>query len=381
MRKNVVNLVIFGILLFPVILWLLWLIKPSVKSNILILDKTALTKEGLEHRAFDWVLAHRKYFKPDGSFYSAEKDYIGFFPGENDQFVIKDLSGWSSGQIDSLSAKLDLAYFTETYGIYKNEWYQIKDRTDYSELLYGGLAKNDVLLMRKMMEKKKLILAEFNLFATPTTASVRNEAEKLFGLKWSGWTGRYYEQLDTTKNPDLPKWIIKLYKRQHQNQWPFTNPGIVFVHSSDTIAILEKGTSLTFGVPVVRSFKYGVEKYDLPKEISYPYWFDITLSTDTANKVISYYELFTNQKGDSILHHHNIPKIFPAAFEHLRDSPFYYFCGDFTDSPMHRTLAEIAGIQYIKMFVMNDSDLSDRTPFFWRYYLPMTSKILDDYFK
>jgi hypothetical protein len=187
--------------------------------------------------------------------------------------------------------------------------------------------------------------------------------------------------LDTTKNPDLPKWIIRLYKRQHQNQWSFTNPGIVLVHSSDTIAILEKGTSLTFGVPVVKSFQYGVEKYNLPKEISYPYWFDITLSSDTANKVISYYELFPNQKGDSILHRHHIPKIFPATFEHINDSPFYYFCGDFSDSPIHNTWVEITGIQYIKMFVMNDLDLNDRTPFFWRYYLPMTSKILDDYFK
>lgn len=345
------------------------------------MDKTVLTTYVPEHRAFDWVLSHQKYLKPDGDFYSPQRDYFGFFPLKNDSFRINDLSKLTERQIDSLSNSFDMTYFTDTYGIYYNDWYYKRDQTEHSEKVYGGLDKNDVLFLKKMKEKKKLILAEFNFFAAPTSATERIEAENLLGLKWSGWTGRYFEQLDTLKNPELPKWVVRLYKEQHQNKWPFTKPGIVFVHSDETIAILEKKTDLKHEVPHVKSFNYGVKKFNIPKEIRYPYWFDITLSTDTNNRVLSYFELFTNERGDSILQHHNIPKIFPAVFENIKESPYYYFCGDFTDSPIHKTFDKLIGIQYFKMFVLNEYDLNDRTPFFWRYYLPMTTKILDDYFR
>jgi hypothetical protein len=381
MRKKLINIALFGFLLLPLILWLLWIIKPSHKANIIVMDKTVLTKYALEHRAFDWVLDHRKYLKPNGDFYSPQRDYLGFFPLDNGRFLINDLSKLTEKQLDSLSTCSDMTYFTDTYGVYDNEWYEKKDLAEHSEKVYGGLDKNDVLYLKKMKEKKKLILAEFNFFATPTSNTERAEAEHLLGLKWSGWTGRYFEQLDTLKNPELPKWVVRLYKEQHRDKWPFTKPGIVFIHSDETIAILEKETNLKFEVPLVKSFSYGVEKFSIPKEIRYPYWFEITLSTDTNNRVISYYELSPNETGDSILHHHNIPPIFPAAFENTGASPYYYFCGDFTDVPIHKTFDKIIGMEYLKMFVLNESDLNDRTPFFWRYYLPMTSKILDNYFE
>jgi hypothetical protein len=381
MRKILINTVLFGFLLLPLILWLFWIIKPSFNAKILLVDKTVLTSYALEHRAFDWVLTHRKYVKPDGNFYSPQDDYFGFFPMKDEKFVLKDLSGLSEEQVENLSTSFDMTYFTDTDGIYYNEWFRQKDLTEHSEKVYGGLDKNDVLFLRKMKEKKKLILAEFNLFATPTSVTERTETEILLGLKWSGWTGRYFEQLDTVQNSTLPKWVVRLYKDQHRNKWPFTKSGIVFVHANETIVILENETDITHEVPLVRSFNYGVEKFNIPEEIRYPYWFDITLSTDTNNRVISYYQLFPNLRGDSILKHHDIPRIFPAAFENIKDSHHYYFCGDFSDSPIHKTTPKMMGIEYLKMFVLNDYDLNDRTPFFWRYYLPMTAKILDNYFK
>ena len=380
MKRKLINIVLLGFILLPLILWLFWVIKPSHSANILIVDKTVLTKYGLEHRMFDWVLHHRKYFKPNGDSYSP-RDYLGFYPLENDSFLINDLSKLTEKQIDSLSNCTDMVYFTDTYGIFTNEWYRKKDVSEHSEKVYGGLDENDVLFLKKMKEKKKLIMAEFNFFATPTSTTERVEAENILGLKWSGWAGRYFEQLDTLKNTELPKWIVRLYKNQHHNKWPFTKPGIVFVHSNETIAILESVTDIKREVPIVKSFNYGVEKFNLPKQIRYPYWFDITLSTDTNNRVLSYYELFPNEHGDSILHHYNIPKIFPAAFENIAASPYYYFCGDFTDVPIHRTFDEIIGMEYFKMIVINEYDLNDRTPFFWMYYLPLTTKILDTYLK
>ena len=381
MRKTIINIIIFGFIFLPLILWLLWVLKPSYKANILIMDKTVLTNLGLEHRGFDWVLSHQKYRKPDGNTYTPHSDYLGFFPLKNDSFLIHDLSKLTEKQIDSMSSSLDMTYYTDTYGIYYNEWYRKNNQTEHSEKVYGGLDKNDVLLLTKLKEKKKLIMAEFNFFATPTSGTERIVTERLLGLRWSGWTGRYFDQLDTIINPELPKWVVRLYKEQHLNKWPFTKSGIVFVHTNETIAILEKDTDLNSEVPHVKSFPYSTRKFGIPKEIDYPYWFDITLSTDTSTRVLSYYEIFPNVRGDSILHHHSIPKIFPAAFENIKDSPYYYFCGDFTDTPLHNTTDKMRGVEYLKMFVLNEDDLNDRTPFYWRYYLPLTSIILDNYFK
>ncbi|HEY3389459.1 MAG TPA: hypothetical protein VGK38_07820, partial [Prolixibacteraceae bacterium] len=104
MKKILLNTVLYGFLLLPLILWFLWVFKPSYKANILIIDKTVLTKDGLEHKPFDWVLHHRKYFKPDGKSYTAQSDYLGFFPLKNDSFLIKDLSKFTEKQIDSISS-------------------------------------------------------------------------------------------------------------------------------------------------------------------------------------------------------------------------------------------------------------------------------------
>ena len=380
MRKKIANTIIFSFVFLPLILFLLWVFQPVQKTNILIMDKTVLTNEGLEHRGFDWILSHKKYFKTSRIPYAPSTDYLGFFPLKHDSFLIKDLYKLSEKQIDSLSDAVDMTYYTDTYGIYYNEWYRKRDQTEHSEKVYGGLDKKDVLFLTKMKEKKKLIIAEFNFFATPTSGSDRVKAELLLGLRWSGWTGRYFEQLDTLKNPELPRWVVRLYKEQHHNKWPFTRPGIVFVHTNETIAILESKTNLKKDVPAVNTFKYGMNKFGVPKKLDYPYWFDITLATDTTNRVISYYELFPNATGDSILNHHNIPKIFPATFENTKVSPFYYFCGDFVDSPIYKTNHRAYGIQYFKLFLLNPNDPSDRTLFFWRYYLPVMDKILHDFY-
>lgn len=381
MKKLIINSVLYGFLLVPVVLWLVWFVKPAHKADIIIVDKSVLTIDGVKHRAFNWILTHRKYKKPDGKFYSVSSDYLGFFPLANEQFEIKDLSRFSEYQLDSLAIGTEMIFFADTYGVYKQEWYK-RDlgEDENSKKLYGGLDTSDVSFIKKMIERKKLVMAQFNFFATPTSGAVRAEAENLLNLRWSGWSGRYYGQLDTLENPELPKWIVSLYKKQHNNNWPFTKSGIVFIHSDETIEILEEDTDLEYEVPVVKSFDYTVSKYSVARKVNYSNWFDIVLSSNTGNRVLSYYEIQTNSRGDSILQSQNIPKIFPAAFEN-EENNYYYFCGDFMDSPVYDTPNRISGIQYFKLFVLNEDDKTDKSPFFWKYTLPLTSKILNNHLR
>ena len=59
--------------------------------NVLILDKTVLNKECNEHRSFNWLLTHEKYFRMDGEPYAVSQNYLGFFPLENYRFFVRDL--------------------------------------------------------------------------------------------------------------------------------------------------------------------------------------------------------------------------------------------------------------------------------------------------
>jgi len=380
-KKLIISIVISAFILLPFLLWLSWMLTPCKQLNIFIMDKSVTAKECFEHSAFGWILTHNKYVKPDGEVYSVQKDYFGFFPSEKQKYSICDLSGYTGTQLDSLSNLYQVAYYTDTYGVYDDEWYGQKNGTRYSQKLYGGLDMNDYLFLKKMREKKKLIIAEFNFFAKPTSVEVREKTEKLFGLKWAGWTGRYFKLLDTIKNPELPCWVVRLYKEQHNGKWPFKKSGIVFVNDDETVAILENETHLKKEAPSVKSNEYAVNKFGVPEEISYFYWFDITLSTDTDNKAISFYEIASNAKGDSVLHHFNIPKIFPAVFENTKDSPFYYFCGDYTDFPVENTFAKFNGIEFFKLFMPDKYNKNNRELFSRKYYLPMTEKILRDYDK
>ena len=379
-KKIIVNILIFAFLIFPLSMWIFWIVSPRKHLNVLIMDKTVLTKECREHRSLNWILSHNKYVKTNQELYSITEDYFGFFPLANKKYSIKDLSFYNEKQIDSLSNIYNAAYYTDTYGIYSNEWYSDTLLTEHSEKIYGGLEDNDFDFLKKMKEKKKLIIGEFNFFATPTSHLIRTKIENLFHLKWTGWTGRYFYSLDTLVNRELPQWVVKHYKKQHNNKWNFKSSGIVFVNDDETIAVLENKNDLEYEVPIVKTFPYGVKKFGVPRQINYPYWFEITLSTDTTNKTISYFEIKPNRIGDSIMQHHNIPKIFPATIEHQKDYPFYYFCADFCDVKIDTKFQKFKWINYFELFVINENDVDDRTQFFWRYYYPLTSKVLNNYY-
>jgi len=380
-RKIFLNILISGFLLVPFFMWIFWILTPSKSINILIIDKTVLTKDCREHKGFNWILTQNKYVNSSGNFYNTTSDYFGFFPSENKKYKVNDFSTFSDKQIDSICNLYQMLYYTDTYGIYKNSWYLDTLQNEHSEKIYGGLDEGDYLLLKQMKAKKKLILAEFNFIAAPTREDIRTKTENLLNIKWSGWTGKYFSSLDTLDNPELPKWVIKLYKAQHEGKWDFTHSGIVFVNNDGTIAILENKTHLQTEVPTVSTTEYGCVKFDVPEVIGYPYWFDIISSTDSKNKIVSTYKLGTNPKGDSILNHYHIPKEFPAVVERKDDYRFYYFCGDFCDAPVSNRFLRFKGIRLFELFILNKNDLNNRLNFYWRFYYPMVTKILSDYYE
>jgi hypothetical protein len=382
-KKRGLLVLLLLVVLLPVWMWLAWWLTPGKRMVVAIIDKTVLTPQAQEHISLDWILRQGKFTKNKKDLYQPDHDYFGFFPGLNDQFKLKGLERFSSEQLKTLSNDADLVYFTDTYGIYKNEWYKKTATTERSGLLYGGMSQEDIGLLEDMKARHKLMIAEFNSIGSPTPAPIRNHFETLFGMHWTGWTARYFSSFDTAINKELPHWLVNGYKLQHAGQWPFHHDGVAFVNNNnEQVVILEAATHLTDPVPYIESTETGQRVLDLPKEEKYPFWFDVIDPTTTQNEIAANFVIRTNAAGTAELSRNHIPARFPAVlFHHGKDYRFYYFSGDFCDNPISLRTSYFKGISFFKWLFYDNSDPNQRVGFFWNFYRPMMNSIFDDYYR
>ncbi|HEV7350625.1 hypothetical protein [Telluribacter sp.] len=378
MKKiSTVRLVFYLLLSLPIWLWLAWFFTPKRKLVAAIVDKTVLTSDAQEHSSLTWILRHHRYSKTKSKLYSIG-DYFGFFPQDKQLYKIKGLERFSNEQLEQLSQDSDLTYYTDTYGIYKQEWFEGKNQSERSGILYGGMSEQDVFFLRTMKKNKKLIMLEFNAINSPTSTTIRNRFELEFGMHWTGWIGRYFTSLDST-NTELPRWLVRNYVKQ-QGRWSFKKSGIAFVKDTDQIVVLESGTHLTEEIPELVASQLGREYYGLPARSPYSYWFDILLFNPRLNQSVADYEIKPNSKGKSELTRYGIPTRFPAILRHKgADYEFYYFAGDYSDNPVKLYSASFKWIDKVVPLFMHSATLSDRNEFFWKVYQPMMARILDDY--
>ena len=366
-------IVLSSSLLVVLVAFLVWLFKPSHTLEVFILDKTVPTQERREHQSFHWVLNQEKYVKQDGNRYDLKKDYYGFFPikPEKQQFDFRSLS---LRDVETISDRVDMAYYTDTYGVYYNDWYT-ENGPDVSgdQKVYGGLNQNDYLLLKALMEKGKTILTEFVLLDKSASGLVRKKTEDLLHLQWEGWIGKHFESL---KPDSCPAWIVKLYKSQNQGQWPFTSPGVVLIHKYGKVVVLEDQKHLSGDMPVIYTKPQLTRQYNLPDTIPYSNWFDI-IQTDSVGKVLADFQLQTTPEGDSLLANFRLKADFPAIIHHAADYQFYYFAGDFSQNNIRTTTSYFEGAGLVD-FLFHAKDQNSSTYFFYRYYRPLIRGILKE---
>jgi hypothetical protein len=379
-KKLLIPIILIGLIVLVLFgSWLTWFFKPEKTLDVYILDKTVPNMERTEHKAFNWILNHNKYLKSNGDLYNKNEDYYGFFPlnSKSQEFDFKSVR---IHEIEDIASEYDMLYYTDTYGVYYNEWYKKgSDEVKHTQKVYGGLNQNDYLLLKEMKKLNKLIITEFNLYNAPTNGLIREKVETMFGLKWSGWTGKYFPSLSASEDSYFPKWIVNLYKEQNNNEWPFTKAGIVLVHKFGTIAVLEMGTHLTEEIPQIIAKQDAIDRFGVPEQTYYSHWFDITFSKE-QNDVLANFKLNVNSQGDSILRNYNIKPIFPAVIEHIGDYQFYYFGGDFAESNIADKTAFFEGYHNI-MSKLTKDNYKNTNKFFWKFYVPMLTNILDDYYE
>ncbi len=381
-RRKIFLILLITVLLLPLWMWLAWVFTPKKKMVVAIVDKTVMTKTGQEHISFTWILNHERYTKNNKELYKTSNDYFGFFPQEGEKFRLKGLERFSPALLEKLSNDADMVYFTDTYGVYSNEWYTKKNISERSGIVYGGMSEQDIALLNNMKSKRKLIITEFNTIGSPTKPEIRASFENMFALKWTGWTGRYFSLLDTALNTELPKWLVNNYKNQHAGQWPFRNAGIAFVNDVDQVVVIEEKTHLTDAMTYIQSNDYGQKKLGLPEQIKYPFWFDIMQPDAAVNNTIAEFTLAVNTTGAAELTKNNIPSHFPAITMHKgSDYQFYYFSGDFCDNPVSLGTSYFKGIRLFRSYFYKNDKPGERASFFWNFYQPLMASILNDYYR
>ncbi|MBG9376221.1 hypothetical protein I5907_08240 [Panacibacter sp. DH6] len=381
MNRNIKRVLAGAVLLTPLWMYMAWLCTPKKQLVAAIIDKTVLTSKGQEHASFSWVLNHEKYTKNKTSLYDVSSDYFGFFPGKDEQYKLKGLERFSTNDLEKLSNDADLVYVTDAYGIYRNEWYKENRKTERSGIVYGGMSTEDMHYLEMMKAKHKLILTEFNCIGSPTNDHIRARFEENFGLRWTGWTGRYFNSLDTLENPELPRWIIRDYQRDHNNQWNFKKAGIVFVNTTDEVVILETKNHLNDALPKIITNAAGTAHFNLPQTMPYPFWFDVTMADTAVNTVIANFSIDVNEAGKKSLTEKGIPCSFPAVQYHRQnDYTFFYFSADFSDNPVNLFSSRFSAVESMKFLFYNHFDELNRAAFFWKYYRPLVTTILKDYY-
>lgn len=357
-------------------MWFFW---PKTVFPGLIVDKTVFDKTGQEHRSINWVLTHEKLVEPDGSQYDVQEDYYGFFPINRPEYVVRDLTIYDYQELDSLSQSLEWLYYSDTYGIYRNEWVYGREINERSPLVYGGLTDEAYQLYRQMYKNRKLTITEFNTLASPTPLELRFKMERMLEMSLTGWTGRYYHSLDTLLNRDIPRWMRRLHKRSYGRPFAYPDvPGIVLVHETNVIRVLRGDRHLAHPVPIINSPESTQKRFGVPQYLRYPYWFEITFPKD-SNDVLANYKIHVTSRGDSLLDSLHLPNVFPAMMGDAQEGLRYYFCGDWADNPIPFGLAYFSGSQYLRKFFYNNRSRLDRKKFFWEYYLPTVTTIFEEY--
>jgi hypothetical protein len=383
-KKDKTRWIIFFIILIiclPLWMWIAWLLTPKRKMVVAIIDKTVLNQKRQEHVSLMWILNHEKFLKNNSQLYSVQNDYFGFFPLKDEQFLLKGLERFDQPQLQQLTADADAAYITDAYGIYRNEWYKVYDDKDRSPVVYGGMSEQDIYYLEQMKAAHKLVVAEFNCIASPTSDYIRSRFDSAFGVKWTHWVGRYFDSFDTTVNMELPKWVYRNYMAQNNGQWPFKKSGICYVHDDDKIVILENETHLYKEVPHINFSNEGRDHYGLPERIKYSYWFEIDRIDSVRNHSVATFEVEPNQKGLEELNRNGIPVSFPAIILHNSDDyKFFYFAADFCDNPVTMGPSYFKGISFFKWLFYNTKDPVERGSFFWVVYRPLMTTILNEYY-
>lgn len=364
MKRSYIILIIVLVAITTPFVW--WYVEDEKPLHIAILDKTVPDESYREHLGLIWYLNHYKY-SIDGEAYNLKKHYYGTLPND------------STKQVDERAFPTDydhydVIYLADTYGVYQDD-FAVQERLGArSAKIVGGLELEEwqAIVQRLTTPKKSMLIAEFNTFASPTSEAVRKELQDYLGLTWSGWIGRYFDELDFHKNLEIPQWVVDHYG----GNWPYEGGGFLLYNElTEQLVVLEQDLHVkTSGIQVQFTEK-GKQFFGTSINSEYEYWFDI-VTPKYEEDMLAQYVWNLTEEGESQLEEYGIPQQFAAIVsQDRRYSTSYYFAGDFNDVSRLPSLYKIKGLPTLYKYLEKYTDRS----FYWSIYIPIMYKIFESF--
>jgi hypothetical protein len=378
MKKTllIVGIILVVILALPVINLVRWTFQPKKPMDIILVDKTVVTLEREHHKSFSWIMNNERFVKKENNrSYSYKGDYYGFIPLRPLREMKSKKNEYRLADLINLAKNNDAIYFADTYGVFFNDWFGAFTKSRRSRKIYGGLNGNDNILLKEMKERNKLIIMEYNSFDYPTTQFESVRAQEKLGITFSGWTGKYFSSLDTTRS-DFPIWMTGMYRKGYNKPWTFSRPGIVFLNEKDII-VLEEGIHLKNPMPHIITDEANAAKYGVTGSVAFDGWFDII--DPLKNRTISKFKIETTRLGDTLLAGKDLLSQFPAVIQDSVSQRIYYFSGDFAKSNVPFWTSRFKGVDKLKGILYSDKT-EDTRRFFWLYYKPLINSIFTEYY-
>jgi len=340
----------------------------STPMNIWIVDKTVPNTEYIKHTGFLWMLNSRKITSTKtNELYEYQKDYYGFFPIDINNYEIKELPDEPEYP--------DLIYLTDTYGVYVDDYFRENTSGTRSELINGGLQSEEIVSLKENLGQGNTLIGEFNTAASPTNKENRDQLGEVFRMSWTGWYGRYFK--DLSKDIEVPAWAVRSYEERNNTEWKFSGEGFILASDQDEIIVFEKKKDFGNGYLYITFDEKYYDEFGVEGDIPYDYWFEFTVP-DSSTEVLASFTFDVTEQGEQKLADLGLSSVFPAIVRNANTQyTSYYFAGDFADGVITYKWWNFEGFSNIKrIFPMGDK--GDNSKFFWRCYVPVMNKILDD---
>ncbi|MCJ8008375.1 hypothetical protein ACFFF5_16090 [Lederbergia wuyishanensis] len=338
----------------------IWLWTPSTSYQVVIMDKAEPMEKLPQHSGIIWLLNHYKLKKENGDPYRTNLDYYG---------AIRDKKG-DNVKLRHFPSDLKnskLIYLADASGF-----------TTSDQQLASGVSKEEwTSITEHVQNNESTLVTEYNILSSPKEAAVQKAITDFYQIQWSGWTGRYFEDL-TKKNSDIPKPIIQTYEK-NIGEWNFDGAGYILVNESeDAVVVLDKKHGEIGDGKLHLSFSgKGESTFNMKASPSFYGWFEI-VKTNNEENVLASFSWNLTDKGKETVNKYDIPNSFPAIInKKVNNSDAFYFAGDFSYLQNAPATYSYAGLEKIKSALTFESFFPESS-FFWKTYVPMMKKIMKE---
>ena len=338
--------------------YFVWQCEPSRTLEVVVVDETAGSRT--DRAPVAWLLRALKIRNRAGRFLDPARDYVGFDP----------VSRRGRDLVDADLASAEVLFVTEPRRAHAG----VDDGPDEQATreqppqAHSGLSDAEALAIDSFCARGGVILGEFSASALPAGDEARGRLQSIFGVRWTGWEGRYWPNL--RDGNEVPRSIGGIYERINGRPFDLSGGGLVFVRDdAEDIVVLRDGEDLP-AIAISEERTAGGAVFDFPERGAFARWIDVIDAA--ASEVLVEHVVGATPAGQAKLAAHGLPGKFPAV---TRRWNAWYFAGDFVELSTDFGSPERAALLPFRRISAGCDSAAEEGPF-WGWYAPVVSRLL-----